>query len=263
MDAEYTKLGELTAAASVGDSFSLLLSMPKRLLLAFTFLGTISAAQAQLRFSAGPQVGYTLATTGYQFFGYDASYETHYRSGVAGGLTAELGLGHLLVRPALLYAQKGYNQEEVRSSQRSTSRVRTDYLTLPLQLGYAQRANGQGFQVFAGPYMGLILGGHYTRNVTYGASAVGGARQQTYSGGIVAERDGGTAISDQPIRRWDAGFQAGLGYRYQQWLAQLDYSQGLLNADSNRGGANSFYGSSPYHNRVFQLSLAYLFGLKS
>lgn len=223
-----------------------------------------ATTQAQVRFSAGPQLGYTLASTGYQLFANGATYATHYRSGVAGGLTAEVGLGHLLVRPALLYAQKGYNQEEVRSGAglTTTSRVRTDYLTLPLQLGYAQRADGQGVQVFAGPYAGLILGGHYTRDATYTATSSGGARQQSFSGGIVAEGSSGN-FSAQRIRRWDAGFQAGVGYRYQRWLAQLDYSQGLLNADPDRTGASSFYGSSEYHNRVVQFSLAYLFGLKA
>ncbi|MGI4863107.1 MAG: porin family protein [Janthinobacterium lividum] len=235
--------------------------MPKRLLLAFTLLGT--AAHAQVRFSAGPQLGYTLATTTYQLFAV-ADYDTHYRSGFSGGLTAELGLGHLVVRPAVLYTQKGYNQEEVRSgaSLTTTSRMRTDYLTLPLQVGYTQHADGQGFQVFAGPYVGLILGGHYTRDVVYGAGSSGGAQQQTYSGGVVAE---GTSIgtANYPIRHWDAGFQAGIGYRQQQWLAQLDYSRGLLNADSDRAWASSFYGSTAYHNCVFQFSLAYLFGVKS
>jgi hypothetical protein len=135
--------------------------------------------------------------------------------------------------------------------------VRTDYLTLPLQLGYTQRADGQGMQVFAGPYAGLILGGHYTRAATYS-----GGNSSTYSGGVVAEGKGNSS-SDQPIRRWDAGFQAGVGYRHQQWLAQLDYSQGLLNADAERNGTSSFYGSSAYHNHVLQFSLAYLFGSKS
>lgn len=77
--------------------------MSKRLLL--TFLLATATAHAQVRLSAGPQIGYTLATTTYHLFAV-ADYSTDYRSGFSGGVTAELGLGHLLLRPAVLYTQK-------------------------------------------------------------------------------------------------------------------------------------------------------------
>jgi hypothetical protein len=229
--------------------------MTKRVLLTFALLSVGFGAQAQIRFSAGPQLGYTLATTTYQLFAY-ATYDTRYRSGFCGGLTGELGLGHLFIRPTVLYTQKGYNQEEDRGGGLHTSsHVRTDYLTIPFNIGFTQHRDGQGFQVFAGPYFGLILGGHYTRsNTAFGT--------QIYSGGIVAEGHSGST-SDQPIRATDVGLQGGIGYHYQRLLGQLEYSVGLQNADPNRSGASSFYGSSAYHNRMFQLSLAYLFGLKS
>jgi hypothetical protein len=232
--------------------------MTKHVLLTFTLLSTGAAAQAQIRFSAGPQLGYTLATTDYQLFAY-ATYDTHYRSGFSGGFTGELGLGHLFIRPAVLYVQKGYTQEETRGSISLTtaSHVRTDYLTIPLNIGFTQHRDGQGIQVFAGPYLGLILGGHYTRSNSSPSTGT-----QTYSGRVVGEHPN-PATSDELIRGTDFGLQGGVGYRYQRLLAQLDYSRGLLNADPNRSGASSFYGSTAYHNRVFQFSLAYLFGPKS
>jgi hypothetical protein len=232
--------------------------MTKHLLLTFTLLSTSAAAQAQVRFSAGPQLGYTLATTTYQFFA-SATYDTHYRSGLCGGLTGELGLGHLLIRPAVLYVQKGYNQEESRASisLTTTSRVRTDYLTVPLNIGFTQHRDGQGVQVFAGPYLSVLLGGHYTRNNSSPSTGY-----QAHDGRVVSENSV-SSTSDEAIRPTDLGLQAGVGYRHQCLLAQLEYSMGLLNADANRSGPSSFYGSSVYHNRVLQLSLAYLFRLKS
>jgi hypothetical protein len=234
--------------------------MLKRLLVLFALCQAGLAAQAQVRFSAGPQLGYSLATSTYKFQAF-ATYDTQYRSGVVGGVTGELGLGHVFVRPAVLYVQKGYNQEETRfnSSQVTTSRVRLDYLTVPLHLGFAQHRDGQGVQVFAGPYFGLLLGGHYTRSTSSPSTST-----RTASGGGIWENNvSDTNTSDEPYRAIDFGLQGGVGYRHQQLLAQLEYSAGFLNADFQRGGPSAFYGSTAYLNRGFQLALAYLFALKS
>jgi hypothetical protein len=39
---------------------------------------------------------------------------------------------------------------------------------IPLQFAYAQRTAGQGFQIFAGPYLGILLGGR--NKLSYGSS---------------------------------------------------------------------------------------------
>jgi hypothetical protein len=138
--------------------------MYKPLLLALTLLSTAPLAHAQVRLSVGPQVGYTLSSANYKLSNID--FDNRYRSGFSGGLTAELGVGHLLVRPAVLYAQKGYSQAYSNNGSFGvnftiTSRTRIDYLAVPLNIGYAQRTDGQGFQVFAGAYLGFVLGGHF------------------------------------------------------------------------------------------------------
>lgn len=224
-----------------------------------------SLAHAQVRFSAGPQVGYTLSTADYKFS--NATFDNRYRSGFSGGLTAEVGVGHLLIRPAVLFAQKGYNQEYTNNGSFGTtgttsSRTRIDYLTVPLNIGYAQHNDGQGFQVFAGAYFGFVLGGHYNGESDYSSPYVSGTQHQTYSGSIVTDGNV-TSNTDQPVRSKDFGVQGGIGYRYQSLLAQLEYSVGLKNVDPNNSSGSSYTGSPTYHNRVFQLSLAYLFGPKS
>jgi len=236
--------------------------MNKRILLAWALLSAATATQAQVRLSVGPQVGYTLATANYQH--HNIAFDNGYRSGFSGGLTAELGVGHLLVRPAVLYTQKGYNQTFVGApvfnypSVSHTNRTRIDYLTVPLSIGYAQHADGQGLQVFGGAYVGFVLGGHYANEWAY-SSPTSPTRYELYDGRVVA--DGKSFVgNDLSVRSPDFGLQAGLGYRYQRLLAQAEFSLGLRNAEPDRITVDAL---PTYHNRVFQLSLAYLFGLKS
>jgi hypothetical protein len=230
--------------------------MYKRLFLALTLLSSASIAQAQVRYSIGPQVGYTLATANYKYTPY--VNDNQYRSGFSGGLTGEVGIGHLTVRPAVLYAQKGYKlmQSYAFSSGPPTSifgNKRFDYLTIPLNIAYTQRSDGQGIQVFAGGYIGFLLGGRYTDVANYGSV------EETFTGKVVSNSSSNP--QDFPIRSKDFGIQGGIGYRYQRLLAQVEYSMGLRNVDT--GTSNRYINPPTYHNRVFQLSLAYLFGPKS
>ena len=236
--------------------------MKKLLLPTLALLSVTSAAQAQVRLSAGPQVGYTLASADYKDG--NATFDNRYRSGFSGGLTAEVGLGHLLIRPAVQYAQKGYNQEYTPDpafgySGHISTRTRIDYLTVPLNIGYALHGDGQGFQVFAGAYLGFVLGGHYHSESEITAPYTNGTQYGTYDGRIVTDKTPSN-YNDLPVRSTDFGVQGGVGYRYQRLLAQLEYSVGLRNVDPPDNAGNP---SPTYHNRVFQLSLGYLFGPKS
>lgn len=251
----------------------------KQHLLVASLLLAASSAQAQVRYSIGPQLGYTLATTDYKVTNSSIStYDTNYRSGFSGGIVGELGVGHLVVRPAVLYAQKGYNQEQsgyltlgganggVSIMGTSSNRTRIDYLVTPLNIGYTQHSDGQGIQAFAGAYFGFVLGGHYTNEVTYSSNNASGTRQENFSGDMASSTSNRpasvSATSTTYVRGRDFGVQGGIGYRHQSLLAQLEYSVGLKNVDPNNS-SSSFSGSDAYYNRVFQLSLAYLFGSKS
>jgi len=239
--------------------------MYKRLLLALALLSAAPLAHAQVRFSVGPQVGYTLSSANYKLN--NIAYDNRYRSGFSGGLTAEVGVGHLVVRPAVLYAQKGYNQEYTSNgsfgfSGTISSRTRIDYLTVPLNIGYAQHADGQGLQVFAGAYFGFVLGGNYIVKSVGTSPTIPGSIYDANYGHIVAAGNV-TKNTDNPVRSKDFGVQGGIGYRYQKLLAQAEYSLGLKNVDPNNSSGSGANASPTYYNRVFQLSLAYLFGPKS
>ena len=232
--------------------------MYKLLLLATTLLSAASVAQAQVRFTAGPQVGYNLTTVNFKVDNGAATYATSSKSGFAAGVMADIGFGHLALQPAVQFAQKGYDQVATYSLVTS-NRIRLNYLAIPINLAYTQHSDGQGAQVFAGPYLGILLGGNYSAETT------GGQVSNPERGKVVAAESYTPSFSDSNFysRRVDAGLQFGLGYRYQGLLLQAAYSLGLTNqasvAEQRAGG--SPYPPITYRNRAFQLSLAYLFGV--
>jgi hypothetical protein len=141
--------------------------------------------------------------------------------------------------------------------------VRLNYLTLPLNLAYTLGQAGQGLQVFAGPYLGLLVGGNYQQQV-HGSSYLGGpARESENSGKVKAA----TVVSDANNRysqRLDAGLQAGVGYRLKNLQLQVGYSLGLRNlAVPYQGYNGALYEAPANYNRAFQLSISYLVGTKS
>ena len=67
--------------------------MKKYLLPILALLGVATTAQAQVRLSAGPRVGYNPSTIGYKSGGI-AITNTSYTSGFKTGIAAEIGFGH-------------------------------------------------------------------------------------------------------------------------------------------------------------------------
>ena len=238
-------------------------SLATALLLAGCLALRAPAAHAQATFSIGPRVGLNLATF---HFGESQPGTVGFRAGFEAGLVGSAGFGHFALQPALLYSQKGHTFRtpvDVRtannlpfSSGELLQKDRLNYLTLPLNVAYRQHPDGQGFQVVAGPYLGLLLSGSYEVTITANGSPVA-----TDSGRITP------VANDAPVfgacaRRFDAGLQGGLGYRYQAWLLELDYSLGLRDVAARHHDNGVPVGLASYYNRVFQVSLAYLLGPK-
>lgn len=218
-------------------------------------------AHAQTSFSIGPRVGLNLAT---HHFAEPGIFDPpQYRPGLEAGVFSAVSRGHFALQGALLYSQKGYKERTSVDIRTGTNiytgtgdlehTERLHYLTLPLALAYTQRNDGQGFQVFAGPFISLFLSGRYTNTTTSQ-----GWPTSTESGAITAAPD--VAYDYGPfVRRFDAGLQGGLGYRYQQFLFQAGYSLGLRNVS-----AETFLTlRAPRYNRAFQASLSYLLGPKA
>ena len=232
---------------------------------AFLFVATslllASSAQAQTTFSIGPRVGLNVATANFRY----KSSSRH--AGLEVGLTGNLQLGHFAVQPSVLFSQKGYqsrgNLLSFDSPVTYEETVRLNYLTLPVSVAYTLGENGQGLQVFAGPYIALLLGGNYTQQVHEAGYLGGPAYDREYSSKVKVASVF-TSGGDRYSQRIDAGLQAGVGYCLKGWQVQAGYSLGLRNlASSYQSYTGELYREETNYNRVFQLSLSYLVGGKS
>ena len=220
-----------------------------------------AAAQAQTTFSIGPKVGFTASSVRLRDNAHYAS-SAQYRTGFEAGLISTIGFGHWQLQPALLFSQKGYRFGFNSSTfVGETDKVRLNYITIPLNLAYAQRPDGRGLQVVAGPYLGVLTGGNYEHQFIP-IDPLGGA-SPVISGSVSAAGQSGTTYTAHS-QRVDAGLQAGLGYRTGSLLIQATYSLGLRDVGVGPDGYGPFNIVSPsYSNHAIQVSLAYLFSPKS
>lgn len=243
---------------------------------AFLFTGTLVLAaatvQAQATFRIGPQVGVNQSFGRFEYPGDDYKTVTNSsRSGAEAGLVAQVGLGsHWAVQPAVLYSQKGFAFEEdaydapYNYTYHGEYRFRFNYLTVPLNLVYSSAAGGQGLQVFAGPYVGFLLGGRYSSSQS-GRYGNGASRGQSAAGDV----EPGDTYNNRPDDPYvsqglDTGLQAGLGYGFAGGLqVQVGYSQGLRNLGAKYAPGLTSQAPPTYRNQAFQFSVAYLFGPKS
>ncbi|RSK49830.1 porin family protein [Hymenobacter rigui] len=221
-----------------------------------------SAAQAQTVISFGPRLGFNASTSHYS---YDRTFTTKYKPGGSVGVMAEARRGHLALQAAALYEQKGFRLDDEYKSGSDYSRqkdtYRLNYLTLPVQVVYTQHEDGQGVQILAGSYVGMLLNGQlqyddYYQNRVIGELAFRGESKIKPASTIDYPSQGAYS------QRFDAGVQAGVGYRYNNLLVQAEYSLGLrdLRPRYNDVNGNRFISPS-YYNRVVQLSASYLFSI--
>ncbi|OON67242.1 porin family protein [Hymenobacter sp. CRA2] len=240
--------------------------------LSFALFGALNA-HSQVRFAAGPQVGLNVATAKYTGAEREFNAEPLTR-GAAGG-TASVGWQHWVAQASVLYAQKGFRLDDdyqdpgpgVRFTRITTKQTfRLNYLTLPLNVVFAQRANGQELQVFAGGYVSRLLGGSSTYNNSYVLQTNVGAQAYDRQGKTDIKAAGETADPDfndpnPPLysKPWDFGVQGGMGYQWGGLQVQLSYSRGLTDLFPPYVEDGGFKGPT-YKLRTWQLSVAYLFG---
>jgi hypothetical protein len=225
----------------------------------FLFVGAslllAGTARAQNSFSVGPRVGLN-ASSGRFSDTEHPSYPS--RLGLEAGLTSTVQFGHFAVQPSLLFSQKGYHTSGYQASfdmlNPYEEDIRLNYLTLPLNLAYTLGRDGQGLEVFGGPYASLLLGGSYVQKLS--------AFSEEYTGKVKAA-DLAANSDDRYSRRFDGGLQAGVGYRLKGLQLQVSYSLGLRNlAVPYQAYPGRVFEPTAYYNRAFQVSLSYLVGSK-
>jgi hypothetical protein len=217
----------------------------------------LGTAHAQATFHVGPRVGLNVSSAHFprELAGPEqASYTS--RPGVEAGLTGTVQLGHFAVQPSLLFSQKGYRSSGdkllIDMVTPYEEEVRLNYLTLPLNFAFTLGRNGQGLQVFAGPYASLLVGGNHTDKVM-------GFQDRTDQVKAASLASDG---ANRYVQRYDGGLQAGVGYRRQRFQLQASHTRGLRNlAVQYQGSDGTVYDNSPaYYNRAFQVAFSYLVG---
>lgn len=236
--------------------------MKQLLLFATGALLLAGTAQAQTTFSLGPRLGGNLSRVHLPVT-YGMPYTS--RTGFEAGLTSNVQFGHFAVQPSVLFSQKGYDSAGsligFDTPVTYDEQVRLNYLTVPLNLAFTLGKAGQGLQVFAGPYVSLLLGGNYARQIHSGGGYLGGPAYTAEVSGKVKPADVVSDSDNKYSRRFDTGLQAGLGYRLGGFQLQANYNLGLRNlATQYRGYDGYLYNDLAYYNRGWQVSLSYLVG---
>ena len=209
------------------------------------------------------------------------------------GAVLEVRFGRLALQPAVLLSQKGADQKSdiVLMTNRGTASATTynerqhvfsrpNYLEIPINLVFTRHGD-HGFQVFGGPYVAFGVGGQ-TRTDLEGGSFSGGGYNPYYGGGTSSsynaqgggkisyrddypEASGNPPASPNPFeanagayvaRRFDAGLNAGIGYRRGPLQVQLAYGLGLINQQPGKGRALTD-DLPAYYQRVTQLTATY------
>jgi len=195
-----------------------------------------------------------------------------YISGVEFGASGQLRGEKLAVQASVLYSQKGFRLAEeyqLPSSGRGYV-IQESYhfqcLTLPLNLVYSPHAHQQGWQAYAGGYLGVALGGQYSFDNRYLSPQPNGDTYTSMAWGekaIAIGEANNISATAGAARRFDAGVQAGLGFRRGNVQAQLGYSLGLVNqAQVLSPNALVLGPATPlsYKHRAIQATATYWFG---
>lgn len=194
--------------------------------------------------------------------------------GVQVGVAASIGSGPWLVQPALVFTQKGVKQsatatdsfggETLTDALEVTSRV--NFLELPVNIVYAFGANGAGWQLLAGPYLAVGVGGK-----AQVSEKITSSDPNSFLTGEISASQGfafcNTFIEPDPystnspsydarVRRFDAGLNVGVGYLAGPVQVQLSYAFGLLNAQPDYPASYQMANTTGYH-RNLQLVATY------
>ena len=218
-----------------------------------------SSAAAQTTFHFGLRAGAhrAITTLDNRLESYEASYSAEKSGLFAGqaGVVLDVRFAHLTLQPALLFSQKGVRARILTSAIgvagvsyfETSSTNRSNWLELPLNVVYPL-PGGHGLHVFAGPYVAAQVGGRERGTaVSYTVFSSLQSSDRYYS----EFHTPAYSVYDRTVR-WDAGLNAGVGYRHGPLQVQLGYGLGLLDlhpTDSPHTRAT--------RNRVAQLTATY------
>lgn len=252
------------------------------LLLTTSLAGAATTVRAQTVIQFGPRLGVNLSTSSNSGTPSDFNEATKSIVGVQVGGTLSVGItDKFSFQPSLLYSQKGMESTGSQTDRsdphyatiiKASATIKLNYFELPFNFVYAI-GGAEGFQLFAGPYVAVGVGGSGSYKVNLNSNNPQFAQfNGDYPGSLTVEfadkQDDNSTVNNNSstptiivtTRRFDAGFNAGIGYRVGPFQAQLGYGLGLINSVPKDSDGNDT-GSKSYH-RVLHLSANYFLGGK-
>lgn len=253
------------------------------LLLTASLGGAVTTAQAQSSIQFAPRLGLNVSTVSSSGTPSGFNQENKSIVGLQVGGTFSVGISdNFSFQPSLLYSQKGMETTGSQTDRsnvpftttvKATTTTKLNYFELPLNFVYTV-GGAEGFQVFAGPYVAVGVGGSGSYKVNLNSNDPSYAPfNGDYPGSLKVEfgdqqndnSNNNNNNSTSPTltvtaRRFDAGLNAGVGYRMGPFQGQLGYGLGLANFEPKDSDGNDT-GSKSYH-RVLQLSVNYFLGGK-
>lgn len=233
------------------------------ILAALPLLAVAHSASAQ--FSIGPRLGLNLATISLSG-DTEGSPDPKIKAGVQVGIAANIGLADKFAfQPALLYAQKGFKQEQNQTESLGgttytasfTGTANFNYLELPLNFVFTTGGEN-GFQVFVGPYLAYGVGGKTESQYTVKDSN-GNTIDSGSSNRVVKFADKESSNDYTYVRALDLGLNGGIGYRQGPFQAQVGYGLGLSNLIPQQEDGTEY--DYKAHSRVIQVSATYFFNV--
>lgn len=227
-----------------------------------------ATAQAQANISFGPRLGANYSTA--SISGPEIK-ELNISSIFGGqfGATADIRFGNFAVQPSLVFTHKGFKASQsssetfngVTSSLSDKRTLNINYLEVPVNFVYTTGGD-HGFQLFAGPYAAFGVSGKVPyetsidipgllTNKESGTGKVNFANQESAN-------NSSSNNNDVTVRRFDAGFNVGLGYRQGPFQVQASYGLGLGNIIPRKSDGND--NKNTANNRLGQLAVNYFFG---
>jgi hypothetical protein len=214
--------------------------------------------------------------------------ETKGNMGFHIGLITDISLSENTVslQPALLYSNKGYSVDYEKmlddafddqgldmDDYEGYARMNYNYIELPINIVY----KNSGFQLSAGPYVAMGLGGNFKHDFTFKVDEVrfhsdDFFEKDTYKlepvSGKVDDDRYEEYIDDEDVfelyRAFDFGLNFGIGYQVKSVLFNAGYSFGLVNL-TPKYDADDYDMDEDYtegviqKNRVFTFSVSYFF----
>jgi len=211
---------------------------------------------AQVKF--GIKAGLNANNINQNFKESDWEEKTNMRFGYHIGAAVDLGLSEVIsLQSGLLFSSKGFSwdvKEEWGDDTKGYDRAIFNYVEIPVNIVY--KIND--FQIFAGPYVALGIGGKNKWDVKWD----GGSDADYYKFKPVfgEAKEGDIGDEEEPYNALDAGFNLGVGYQVGPVLLNLGYSLGLVNMTVDYEGGSSDRDDFKVTNRVITLSASYFFG---